>query len=123
LPGGYSTPSRNYDYSDLVEIALRAIALGEEPPHDPLLGSMPRVDFKEVYRQCKGDTKIFPKVAQLLIVEAVHEHGVADEVLDVAVGRLRRGEARVRICVGIQSSYSGGQRDIVEVKGSITLEL
>lgn len=122
LPGGYSTPSRNYDYSDLVEIALRAIALGEEPPRDPLFMSMPQIDFKEVYRQCEGDTKIFPKVAQLLIVEAVHEHGIADEVLDVAVGRLRRGEARVRISVGIRPPYSSGQREIVEVKGSITLE-
>lgn len=122
FPGGISTPSRRYEYSDLIEIALRSIALSEEPPRDPMLASAPTIDFDGVHRQCEGDAQIFPKVVQLLIVEAVHEHGIADEVLDVAVGRLRRGEARVRISVGMQPPYSGGRREVVEVKGSITLE-
>jgi len=121
MPSSYQGPSGSYEYRDLVRIALRSVALGEQPPSDPLLASFPRTDFKALYQQYGDDAQVFPKIAQLLIVEAVYQHGIVDKLVYVSVGKVRDGRSHLSLSAILPRFYSNVEPETVEVEGEIEL--
>ena len=121
MTGGYSGPSGRYGYRDLVGIALRGVALGEQPPRDILLESFPRADFKALYQRYGDDAQVFPKIAQLLIVEALYQHGIVDKLVYASVGKVRDGRLHVSLSAMLPRFYSNVEPEIVELEGEIEL--
>ncbi len=119
--GGYGGPSGNYTYRDLVELALRCLVLGQEPPKDPMFGSMPRLELRALYLRFGDDSQIFAKVLQLLLVEAIYEHNLVDRVVRLAVGRVRNGKIPVTLTAVLPKFYSDVEAESVGLEGDITL--
>lgn len=120
-PGGYKSPSGSYSYRDLVEIALRGVAIGEQPPGDSLFSSFPRTDFKAFYCQYGDDAQVFPKIAHLLIVEAVHQYGITDKLPHISIGAARDGKAHVSLLALMPRLYANVEPETVELDGTIDL--
>ena len=121
MGGSYSSPSGSYEYRDLVRIALRGVALGEQPPRDILLESFPRADFKALYQRYGDDAQVFPKIAQLLIVEAVYQRGIVDKLVYIAIGKIRDGRLQVSLSAVLPQFYSNVDPETLEVEGEIEL--
>jgi hypothetical protein len=121
MGGGYSGPSGSYEYRDLVRIALRCVALGEHPPSDSLLASLPRIDFSALYQRYGDDAQIFPRIVQLLTVEAVYQHGIVDKLVHISVGKVREGRSHVRLSAMLPRFYSNVEPEMVELEGDIVL--
>ena len=102
-------------------IALRGVTLGEQPPSDSLLASFPRIDFKALYQRYGDDAQVFPKIAQLLIVEAVYQHGIVDKLAYISVGKGRKGPLGVRLSAVLPWFDSNVQPETTEIEGEIEL--
>jgi hypothetical protein len=119
--GSYQSPTRKYTHSDMVMIALRAIVLGEEPPPDPFLRSTLPTDFRALYQTCDREATVFPRVAQLVIVERAFAEGIVANVLHASVEHVRRRQAQVTLSAMLPQFYSNAEPEIVEVVGAIQL--
>jgi len=115
----YQSPTKTYPHSELVGIALRAIALGEEPPPDPMLRTTLPTNFHALYQACGGDTTVFPRVAQLAMVERALAEGVVASVLYAFVGNVRRGQAQITVSALLPQFYSNVEPEVVELIGAI----
>lgn len=120
--GGYSGLTGRYEHRDLVMIALRRLVLGEEPPPDSMFASLPYLDFKALYRKYGDDTQVFSKIVSLLITEAVHTHGILEDLVSISTGMVRDGRLHIRISGFPSQVYSNQTNELVEVEGEISIE-
>ncbi len=121
LLGSYSGPTGNYQHRDLVEIALRGVVLGEAPPQDPLLRSFLVTNFKSLYRQYGDDVRVFSKILRLLIVEAVYQQALVDQIVFISVGRVRDNKVHVGIEALLPKAYSNVELETVALEGDVDL--
>lgn len=110
-----------YDHHDLIQMAIRDVALAERPPVDLLFSTHPPIDFKSLIQQCGGDIQLFPKIAQLLIVEKLHEHGIVSALIRISMGKVREGRVSVYLSVTPPQIYTDMKADPIEVEGEIHL--
>lgn len=114
----YQTSSGEYTQRDLVEIALRAIALGAVPPDDLHLGELPRLDFRRLRALC-DDARLFPHLVRLFIVETIHIEGIAEQVIEVDVSPVRNGQVVARVSVLPHNQYTNVQPEPIIVEGTV----
>lgn len=119
--GSYQSPSGTYSHQDLVKIALRGLVLGENPPSDRMLQSLPRLDFQKLYQEYGDDHYVFPKILQLLIIEALSESGAIERVISFSIGRVKDGQMRVGVSVMMPIRYSNVEPNLLEIEGEIHL--
>ncbi len=119
--GGYQSSSGSYTHRDLVRIALSGLVLGKRPPNDRMFDSMPRLDFKALYKQYGGEGQLFTKILELLCIEAIYEHGIVDRVMSFTAGKVRDGRIQVNLSAMLPRVYTNVEPDEVSLEGEIDL--
>lgn len=122
LGGGMHTGGKKYKQRELIEIALRAIALGEPVP-DAVSGFLATdpSDFSDLYRDFGDEPNVLTEIARLLIVETVHDHDLVDEIHHLTVEAPRGNQLRVDLEVVPAGGRGGGRQQPLSISGEVDL--
>jgi len=120
LGGGYSTGSEHYSQEDLIRLALGKLVFGEDLPRRvSLAADIPDLGLEALYGQFRDDPEVFVNVMRLLIVEAISEQGLVDQLVHLNIEQVQRARVHVELSATLPQRYADEDPDAIGVEGEI----
>lgn len=122
LGGGMHTRGKKYDQRELIELALKAVILGEPLP-DAVSGFVQSepIDFDDLYSDFGDEPNVLAEVARLLIVEAIYNQDLADEIHHLAVVAPKGEQLRIDLELLPAGRRGGSHPESLSISGEVDL--
>lgn len=123
LGGGMHTGGKKYEQRELIELALKAVIFGEPLP-DAVSGFVQSepIDFEDLHADFGDEPNVLAEVARLLIVEAIHNQDLADDIHHLAVEASRGEQLRIDLEVMPAGRRGGSQQESLSISEEVDLK-
>jgi hypothetical protein len=122
LGGGIHTGGKKYEQRELIELALNSVIFGEPLP-DAVSGFVQSepIDFEDLHADFGDEPNVLVEIARLLIVEAIHEQDLVDEIHHLASVAPKGEQLRIDLEVVPAGRRGGSQPESLSVSGEVDL--